>query len=231
MKKPSKEKLILDAALKLFNQKGYEKSTMADVAKAAGISKGLTYFYYKNKEDLYMAITKKAFDALEAEFKAIDKMTGKKGLELITELLNRYIDFAEKNRMFYAAILNFMDLMRFYQDEEKRTEHINPLILQSDHFIKLLNSHHNCGKIGIRWISLGIKDGSIRPEVQPDISFYVIWSMLVGFDKLTGPVSYEGKGIKLHIDNWRPGFIRLVQDMLKGTLQSRKVQVVQGTLF
>ena len=57
----NKEKRILDAAVALFTAQGFAATRMEDVAKKAGISKGLTYFYYKNKEDLYMALTKKAF--------------------------------------------------------------------------------------------------------------------------------------------------------------------------
>jgi len=48
----NKEKLILDSAVALFTTKGFNATRMEDVAKRAGISKGLTYFYYKNKEDL-----------------------------------------------------------------------------------------------------------------------------------------------------------------------------------
>jgi AcrR family transcriptional regulator len=54
-----KEKLILEVAIRLFTERGYHATTIDLVAKNAKISKGLTYFYYKNKEDLYMAVTKK----------------------------------------------------------------------------------------------------------------------------------------------------------------------------
>ncbi|EIM78898.1 hypothetical protein A3SI_00500 [Nitritalea halalkaliphila LW7] len=100
MKKPSKEKLILDAALKLFNQKGYEKSTMPMSLKPLVSARGSPISTIKIRKTCTWPSPKKPLNALEAEFKAIDKMTGKKGLELITELLNRYIDFAEKTACF-----------------------------------------------------------------------------------------------------------------------------------
>jgi AcrR family transcriptional regulator len=40
----NKEKLILDAAVALFTAQGFAATRMEDVAKKAGISKGLTYF-------------------------------------------------------------------------------------------------------------------------------------------------------------------------------------------
>jgi AcrR family transcriptional regulator len=225
-----KTKLILDVAIKLFTQKGFAATTMDDVAKSAGISKGLSYFYFKNKEDLYMAVTKKAYDELKSVFRDIFRQKGKTGLQMLTELTSSYLSFAQTNGMFNDAILNFMGIMQLYNDEVSR-EQIHPLILQSEHFQKLLEIHHDCGKLGIQMVSHGIKDGSIRPELQPEVTFYTIWAMVIGYERLTGPVGFEGKEVKIHLDNWKPGFIKLLQEMLKGTIQAQKPQIVQGSLF
>lgn len=47
---------ILDAALKVFAEKGYKGATNQKIAEAAGVSAGLIYFYFKNKEDLLFAL-------------------------------------------------------------------------------------------------------------------------------------------------------------------------------
>jgi AcrR family transcriptional regulator len=225
-----KERIILESAIKLLIEKGYHHTKMEDVAKGAKISKGLTYFYFKNKEDLYMAVTKKAFDELKDIFREIIKGKGKSGLEMLTELTHNYISFTQNNRMYYEAILNFMGIMNLYNDENLRSK-IDPLILESVHFHKLLEIHHDCGKIGIQMVTQGIKDGSIRPELQHEITFYTVWSMLIGYERLMGPIKYEGKEIKIQIDNWKPGFIKLLHDMLKGSIQAQRPQIVQGSLF
>ena len=49
----SKEK-IRAAAMKLFINQGYYATSISNVAKKAGISKGLLYNYYKGKEDLFL---------------------------------------------------------------------------------------------------------------------------------------------------------------------------------
>jgi AcrR family transcriptional regulator len=46
---------ILDAALKLFRERGFEKATMRDIATEAGVATGGAYYYYRTKEDLVMA--------------------------------------------------------------------------------------------------------------------------------------------------------------------------------
>jgi AcrR family transcriptional regulator len=46
---------ILDAALRLFRERGFEKTTMRDVAAEAGVATGAAYYYYRSKEELVMA--------------------------------------------------------------------------------------------------------------------------------------------------------------------------------
>ena len=46
---------ILDAALRVFAQRGLHKTKLEEVAKEAGISKGTIYLYFKNKEELFVA--------------------------------------------------------------------------------------------------------------------------------------------------------------------------------
>lgn len=47
---------ILDAAMRVFAQKGFERATNKDIAEAAEITPGLIYHYFKSKEDLLKAI-------------------------------------------------------------------------------------------------------------------------------------------------------------------------------
>lgn len=226
----NKEKLILDSAISLFTTKGFQATRMEDVAKKAGISKGLSYFYYKNKEDLFMALTKKAFDQLKDEFREVYRNRGKSGLQLMSDLVIRISVFAKTNQILYDSIISFLDLMKQYNSAEGR-ESIDPKILESVHFQKLLEIHHEPAKLGIAMISQGIKDGSIRPELQPEITFFTIWSMMIGFEKMRGPIEYEGKEIKINPESWEPGFIKLMQEMLRGTIQASKPTTVQTSLF
>lgn len=51
MKKSTKEQ-ILKSALALFKKKGFEKTSMRDIAKDAGVALGAAYYYFKTKEEL-----------------------------------------------------------------------------------------------------------------------------------------------------------------------------------
>jgi AcrR family transcriptional regulator len=47
---------ITEAALAAFAEKGYASTRVEDVARRAGVSKGLLYLYFKTKEDLFKAV-------------------------------------------------------------------------------------------------------------------------------------------------------------------------------
>lgn len=44
---------ILDTAMELFYQKGYDKTSISDIAEKIGIAQGLCYRYFKSKEELF----------------------------------------------------------------------------------------------------------------------------------------------------------------------------------
>jgi AcrR family transcriptional regulator len=56
---------ILDAANKVFAEKGYHEATMDDIAKRLGVSKGAIYLYFSSKEDLFEAMVKTAPQAFK----------------------------------------------------------------------------------------------------------------------------------------------------------------------
>ena len=46
---------IMDIAMRVFGEKGYEQTTMRDIAEAVGIVPGLCYRYFRSKEELFHA--------------------------------------------------------------------------------------------------------------------------------------------------------------------------------
>jgi len=52
----SKRDAILKAARTLFAQKGYEETTIADIARAARVAVGTVYLYFRNKHEVYTAV-------------------------------------------------------------------------------------------------------------------------------------------------------------------------------
>ena len=55
---------ILDGAVRVFAEKGYDKTTISILAKALGISQGLCYRYFASKEEIYYAAIEKYADLI-----------------------------------------------------------------------------------------------------------------------------------------------------------------------
>lgn len=62
---------ILDAAQKLFIEKGYGKTTITDILNVHGLSKGVFYYYFKSKEEVMDAIILRIVSADTAAAKEI----------------------------------------------------------------------------------------------------------------------------------------------------------------
>jgi AcrR family transcriptional regulator len=52
----AKRRQIVDGARRVFLSQGYDAASMGEIAKAAGVSKGTLYVYFKDKEQLFDAI-------------------------------------------------------------------------------------------------------------------------------------------------------------------------------
>jgi len=92
-RKEDRPQEIADAAFKMFAEKGYAATRIDDVAKRAGVSKGLTYLYYKTKEDLFKAVVRNVV------IRRVDSLIGNvESTELSSEefLRGPLLDFMKK---------------------------------------------------------------------------------------------------------------------------------------
>lgn len=65
IKKADKEKRIIEAATKLFAEKGYRSTTIEEIAREAGIAKGTVYLYFKDKQELFHHIVQRISETHE----------------------------------------------------------------------------------------------------------------------------------------------------------------------
>jgi AcrR family transcriptional regulator len=62
--------LVIEAAADAFAERGYDATTTADVARLAGVSQPYVVRLFGTKKDLFMAVTERCFDRVEAVFRA-----------------------------------------------------------------------------------------------------------------------------------------------------------------
>lgn len=109
-KTQDKRERILQAALKVISEKGYQAATMEMIAERADVSKGLVYRYYESKETLVRELVNSMFDRLaerinDAVHQDLD------ALDIIQIHVRNYLEFIERNKDFYTMILNARDIM------------------------------------------------------------------------------------------------------------------------
>jgi AcrR family transcriptional regulator len=61
---------ILDAALKLFHDRGFEAATMRDIAQEAGVATGAAYYYFQSKDAIVMEFYRRSSAEMQPQIEA-----------------------------------------------------------------------------------------------------------------------------------------------------------------
>jgi AcrR family transcriptional regulator len=93
---------VITAATELFREESYAAVSMRKIAKRVEYSVGTLYLYYKDKDELFLAVQSAAF---EQAFTFINALSGKDDpLERLQELGERYVRFGMKNPDLYRLM-------------------------------------------------------------------------------------------------------------------------------
>ena len=100
---------ILNAALQLFREKGFDETTMRDVAAAAGMATGAAYYYFRSKEELVTALYVRSAEEKRSFLPAAIERNKdlKKRLRPIIDA--NFEQFADHRRLFRALARIGMD--------------------------------------------------------------------------------------------------------------------------
>ena len=90
--KEMRRKDIIDTAEKLFFEKGYENITMADIAEGTELARSTLYLYFKNKKEMYLAISIRGTQILNDRFKECYEK-GETGIEKVKMLMMAFYRF------------------------------------------------------------------------------------------------------------------------------------------
>lgn len=94
---------IIEKAEPIFARFGLKKSTMAGIAKELQLQKGALYYYFKNKEELFLAVVEKESNNLKNSIlKRIEKV-GNPRKKLINFFIGR-LEYLEKKSEYYTTL-------------------------------------------------------------------------------------------------------------------------------
>jgi TetR/AcrR family transcriptional regulator len=96
---------ILTAAENLFASRGYDSASLADIAVAAKVSRGLPSYFFKNKEQLYTAVLKRAADDLRKRvLRRIRSRMWALPVDLLPVVAESYIDYWTEHPRFVRLL-------------------------------------------------------------------------------------------------------------------------------
>lgn len=108
-----KKNKIVDAAYRIFNDKGYHNTTTAEIAKEAGIATGSFYAYFKDKKDIFTeALLKYNKTFQDTIIKQLNEIPDEEDLSnTLKIIINILIDCHNFSRNFHDEImsLSFLD--------------------------------------------------------------------------------------------------------------------------
>ena len=118
---------ILNAAIRVFAEKGYHKTTMSDIARQAEYAVGTIYLYFKDKQALYLALTDEKVDELIKRVKErIGKADG--ALEKIRALIEEEFVYFEENDDFFRIYFSQGSLDRWAIKDKPSRETVEKMM-------------------------------------------------------------------------------------------------------
>ena len=114
---------IIQAALEVFADRGFAATTLEDVARNAGVTKGTIYLYFENKEALFKALIRGTIVPVIAQGEALAEAFTGSARALFEKRVREYwrlvgeTSLASIPRLMIAEAGNFPQLARFYYQE------------------------------------------------------------------------------------------------------------------
>jgi AcrR family transcriptional regulator len=192
---------ILKAATAEFAESGLAGARVDRIAEVSGVNKRMLYYYFNNKDDLYLAVLEEAYIAMRTSERNL-KLDDLEPLEAIRKLVEFKFDyFVENPSMIW--LLNGENMLR--------AQHLKRSTRLKDMHISLVRT---IGTI----LDAGVAAGTIRPNVDP-LQLYMSISAESYFFFSNGPTLSTAFGNDLRSAAARAARRAHVVDVILGYLR------------
>src|SRR6478752_5138219 len=93
---------MLDAANDLFAEHGYEEVSTEDIARAAGVTRGLVHHYLGGRKEVYIALLERLGAQREERLRP---PIGRSARARVADSVSRWLDWTEANRTVWLATI------------------------------------------------------------------------------------------------------------------------------
>ena len=150
---------LIDAAEKLFFERGYDNVTMDEIADEAEVNKALLYYYFKNKEALFFAVDLRGVRILHEMYVKCSNLDND-GYTKIKSMIQSLFEFS-RDYPDYFRIYRYAGTERFQMSDNEDAK-------------ELLDLTAGIWRLLVEAILQGMKEGTIRKDVDPvEMSIYL----------------------------------------------------------
>lgn len=150
---------LLGEALLLFNAKGYAATSVREIVAAAGVSKPTLYYYFRNKEGIYLALmesTHATFQQAVAQLTVAEGSAGERIVRFATGIFDRFTLQIDVVRLIYAIFFGPPQGAPYFPHQE--------------YYNRML-------QVVAEMVEEGIASGEFRPVPVGDVTWAVISCM------------------------------------------------------
>ena len=153
-----KRQRILDAALRIFSEKGFHHATMSEVAREAHVGKGTVYLYFDGKESLLVSIFDELVDLMVHIFDQLN-VEGAHLRDVVSRMVSQDIESGRTGRQIAQLLAQqpFLSTLSLQNAKQSLVERM-------------------VGKVADR-IQVAIDDGALRP-CDPTLAACVLLNLL-----------------------------------------------------
>ena len=164
--KELRREAILNAAQKVFFEKGLASSTVDEIAELAELSKGTIYLYYKSKEDMYLAVILRGEAIMYEMFKKAAS-TGESTIRQILNVGEAYYAFFKEQRN-YFRMFSFFETPQFHKQVSE--EMLQQCIVADEKTWTLI----------AELIAKGGREGVLQSHIKPKQFGLIVWATATG---------------------------------------------------
>jgi len=119
---------LIDAAERLFMEKGYEHTAISDIVKELNIAQGTLYYYFRSKEEILEAVVEKSIADLEQSVKRLIQDENADEVAQLNEAINEILRFVSQRNDFIDFLHQDINAVMHAKLERATVERIVPIL-------------------------------------------------------------------------------------------------------
>jgi AcrR family transcriptional regulator len=143
-----RRKEILEKALDVFMDEGFEDATYQKIADRSGITRTTLYIYFKNKKEIFNYSIKQLLSSVEKDLLQLRKDKNVNAIDRITTVMCAIVDILEENRRLLSVVLNY--LLYLSKSESNPDERVRRRTIRMRHILSAM-------------VIEGVRSGEIAP--------------------------------------------------------------------